>query len=50
MDWEDFEHLCRELFERAFAGSEAQVKPLSKVDTMPSDLSEKGPFGKRPSS
>ena len=26
MDWEDFEHLCRELFERAFAGSGAEVK------------------------
>lgn len=26
MDWEDFEHLCRELFERAFADSGAEVK------------------------
>lgn len=26
MDWEDFEHLCRELFERAFAGSGAEVR------------------------
>ncbi len=26
MDWEDFEHLCRELFERAFTGSGAEVK------------------------
>lgn len=26
MDWEDFEHLCRELFERAFAVSGAEVK------------------------
>jgi restriction system protein len=26
MDWEDFEHLCRELFERAFANSGAEVK------------------------
>jgi restriction system protein len=26
MEWEDFEHLCRELFERAFAGSGAEVK------------------------
>ena len=26
MPWDDFEHLCRELFERAFAGSGAQVK------------------------
>jgi restriction system protein len=26
MDWEDFEHLCRELFEKAFAGSGAEVK------------------------
>ncbi len=26
MDWEDFEHLCRELFERAFASSGAEVK------------------------
>ena len=26
MDWEDFEHLCRELFERAFVDSGAQVK------------------------
>ena len=26
MDWEHFEHLCRELFERAFAGSGAEVK------------------------
>lgn len=26
MDWEDFEHLCRELFERAFAGAGAEVK------------------------
>jgi restriction system protein len=26
MDWEDFEHLCRELFERAFAASGAEVK------------------------
>jgi restriction system protein len=26
MDWEEFEHLCRELFERAFAGSGAEVK------------------------
>lgn len=26
MDWEDFEHLCRELFEKAFAESGAQVK------------------------
>lgn len=26
MDWESFEHLCRELFERAFAGSGAEVK------------------------
>ena len=26
MDWEDFEHLCRELFERAFAESGAEVK------------------------
>lgn len=26
MDWEDFEHLCRELFERAFASSGGKVK------------------------
>lgn len=26
MNWEDFEHLCRELFERAFASSGAEVK------------------------
>jgi restriction system protein len=26
MDWEDFEHLCRQLFERAFAESGAEVK------------------------
>lgn len=26
MPWEDFEHLCRELFERAFASSGAEVK------------------------
>ena len=26
MDWEDFEHLCRELFERAFASANAEVK------------------------
>lgn len=26
MDWEDFEHLCRELFERAFASSGAEVR------------------------
>lgn len=26
MNWEDFEHLCRELFEKAFAGSGAEVK------------------------
>ena len=26
MDWEDFEHLCRQLFERAFAASGAEVK------------------------
>lgn len=26
MDWEDFEHLCRELFEKVFAASGAQVK------------------------
>jgi restriction system protein len=26
MDWEDFEHLCRELFERAFASTGAEVK------------------------
>lgn len=26
MDWEDFEHLCRELFEKAFSGSGAEVK------------------------
>jgi restriction system protein len=26
MDWEDFEHLCRQLFERAFASSGAEVK------------------------
>jgi restriction system protein len=26
MDWEDFEHLCRELFERAFANNGAEVK------------------------
>lgn len=26
MPWDDFEHLCRELFERAFAGSGAEVK------------------------
>ncbi|MEI8403613.1 MAG: restriction endonuclease, partial [Alcaligenaceae bacterium] len=26
MDWEDFEHLCRELFERAFADTGAEVK------------------------
>lgn len=26
MDWEDFEHLCRELFERVFAGAGAEVK------------------------
>jgi restriction system protein len=26
MDWEDFEHLCRELFERAFASVGAEVK------------------------
>jgi restriction system protein len=26
MGWEDFEHLCRELFEKAFAGSGAEVK------------------------
>lgn len=26
MDWEDFEHLCRELFEKAFADSGAEVK------------------------
>ena len=26
MDWEDFEHLCRELFEKAFASSGAEVK------------------------
>jgi HJR/Mrr/RecB family endonuclease len=26
MDWEDFEHLCRQLFELAFAGSGAEVK------------------------
>lgn len=26
MYWEDFEHLCRELFERTFAGSGAEVK------------------------
>jgi restriction system protein len=26
MDWEDFEHLCRELFERVFAKDGATVK------------------------
>lgn len=26
MNWEDFEHLCRQLFERAFANSGAEVK------------------------
>jgi restriction system protein len=26
MDWEDFEHLCRELFEKAFASSGAEVR------------------------
>lgn len=26
MDWEDFEHLCRELFERVFASNGAEVK------------------------
>ncbi len=26
MDWEDFEHLCRELFERAFSSTGAEVK------------------------
>ena len=26
MDWEDFEHLCRELFERAFSSTNAEVK------------------------
>lgn len=26
MDWEDFEHLCRQLFEKAFAESGAEVK------------------------
>ena len=26
MDWEDFEHLCRQLFEKAFAASGAEVK------------------------
>lgn len=26
MDWEDFEHLCRELFEREFAGAGVKVK------------------------
>jgi restriction system protein len=26
MNWEDFEHLCRQLFEKAFAGSGAEVK------------------------
>ena len=26
MEWEDFEHLCRELFEKAFAASGAEVK------------------------
>ena len=26
MDWEDFEHLCRELFEKAFAATGAEVK------------------------
>lgn len=26
MDWEDFEHLCRQLFERAFAASGAEVR------------------------
>lgn len=26
MDWEDFEHLCRQLFEKAFASSGAEVK------------------------
>lgn len=26
MDWEGFEHLCRELFEKAFASSGAEVK------------------------
>ena len=26
MDWEDFEHLCRELFEQVFANSGAEVK------------------------
>ena len=26
MDWEDFEHLCRQLFERVFAASGAEVK------------------------
>lgn len=26
MDWEDFEHLCRQLFEKAFADSGAEVK------------------------
>jgi restriction system protein len=26
MDWEDFEHLCRELFEREFADTGAEVR------------------------
>lgn len=26
MDWEDFEHLCRELFEKAFAANGAEVR------------------------
>jgi restriction system protein len=26
MNWEDFEHLCRQLFEKAFAGSGAEVR------------------------
>jgi restriction system protein len=26
MNWEDFEHLCRELFERAFSSTNAEVK------------------------
>jgi restriction system protein len=26
MDWEDFEHLCRQLFEKAFSASGAEVK------------------------
>lgn len=31
MDWVDFEHLCRELFERAFAESGAEVKVTQAI-------------------